>query len=137
MNDMGTFLGTDYELKLVGLALLLGAVLGSWFDILRALRRSIKHHPSAVFIEDVIFAAVFGLAYYTFGLSLCSGDNRAFVLLSMIAGFLIYIYTLGRIVSDFFSLTLQAVVKIVKKCISLLCVVQHFKKREEKIDEPS
>jgi len=134
MNELGTFFGTDYELKLTGLALLIGAVLGSWFDLLRALRRSIKHHPAAVFAEDTFFAVLFGLCYYSFCLSLCAGALRGFVLCAMLIGFLAYIYTLGRIVSDFFSLTLQAVVKIIKKCLGLLCVVQHFQKRKEKIE---
>lgn len=137
MNEIGTFFGTDYELKLVGLAMLLGATLGSFFDLFRALRRSLKHHPAAVFIEDALFAIIFGLSYYSFCLSLCGGALRGFVLVSMLIGFLTYIYTLGKIICDFFSLTLQAVVKILKKVSSLLCVVQHFTKRKENLDEPS
>lgn len=137
MNGVGTFFGTDYELKLVGLAMLLGATLGSFFDLFRALRRTLKHHPAVVFFEDAFFAIIFGICYYSFCLSLCGGALRGFVLVLMLIGFLAYIYTLGKIICDFFSLTLQAVVKIVKKCIRLLCVVQHFTKRKEKLDEPS
>ena len=133
MNGIGTFFGTDYELKLVLLAMLLGATLGSFFDIFRALRRTLKHHPAVVFLEDALFAIIFGIGYYSFCLSLCGGALRGFVLVAMLIGFFVYIYTLGKIICDFSSLTLQAVVKIVKKCIRLLCVVQHFTKRKENL----
>lgn len=134
MNDvteLRAFFGTAYELKLVGLSLLLGAVLGSVFDLFRAVRLAIKHGDVAVFFEDAVFFFLFGMSFYSFCVSLCGGALRAFVFACMALGFAIYLLLPGRAVSKILAVALATLVKIIKKAISVLCGLPFFVKRQE------
>lgn len=120
MSHLRIFLGTSAELHLTLAALLLGGFLGSVYDLLRALRRTVKHHPKVVAAEDVAFCLLFGAGYYCFCLSLCGGALRGFILIAMLIGFLVYIYTLGIIICDFLSLTFSLAVEIVKRVVGVI-----------------
>lgn len=110
------FFGTPLEIKLLLGALVLGMLLGTVFDILRALRLSFRHGSAAVFFEDFVFAVLFGTAFYTYCTALCRGEIRGFVFLGMVIGFSAYIATLGRAVTG----AVAWVVKYIKKgCIRL------------------
>ncbi len=93
------FFGTANELKLLFGAIVLGALLGAAYDILRALRLTVRHGSAAVFFEDTVFALLVGLCFYTYCTALCRGELRGFVLAGMAAGFFAYLVTLGRLVS--------------------------------------
>ncbi len=132
MNDitqLREFFGTAYELRLMGLSALLGAVLGSVFDLFRAFRLAIKHSDVAVFFEDALFFFIFGMSFYSFCTALCGGALRAFALIGMSAGFLMYILLPGRFVSQILATSLATLVKIIKKATKLLCGLPFFKKR--------
>ncbi|MBQ8622794.1 MAG: spore cortex biosynthesis protein YabQ [Oscillospiraceae bacterium] len=133
MNDvteLRAFFGTAYELKLLGLSVLLGAVLGSAFDLFRAARLAIKHSDIAVFFEDAVFFFVFGMSFYGFCVSLCGGALRAFVLVGMIIGFTAYILLPGKLISRILAVALKTLVKILKKIMSVLCGLLFFGKRK-------
>lgn len=132
MNDVGElreFFGTAYELRLMWLSVLLGTVLGSVFDLFRALRLAIKHGDVAVFFEDAIFFFIFGMSFYTFCTALCGGALRAFVLIGITAGFLAYILIPGMVIKEIFAVAASTLVKIIKKITGLLCGLPFFKKR--------
>lgn len=134
MNDvtpLREFFGTSAELRLFGLSMILGAVLGSLFDILRALRQSIRHSDAAVFIEDAVFFSLFGISFYSFCTEMCSGALRAFVLFGMSSGFLIYILLPGRVIKEILAVSLSTVVKICKRIVSVLCGLPFFKTEKE------
>lgn len=134
MNDvteLRAFFGTAYELKLVGLSVLLGVVLGSVFDLFRALRLAIKHNDVVVFFEDAVFAFIFVMSFYSFCVSLCGGALRGFVFVCMALGFAAYILLPGRVVSDILAVAIRTLVKIIKKAISVLCGLPFFVNRQE------
>ena len=83
----GMFLGTERELTLLMFAFLTGMVLGSVFDLFRALRLSIRHPGWAVAAEDIAFCLIFGLTFFSFGVELTEGQPRLFVLAGMAADF--------------------------------------------------
>ncbi len=128
----GMFLGTGREIALLGFAALTGAVLGTAYDLLRALRMSIRHHPAAVAAEDFLFCLLFGTVYYAFCVQFTEGALRMFLLVGMLAGFCIYLVSLGRIICGVLGKAMQTaarlcafVVKIIKK-ISEICAACRF-----------
>ena len=131
----GMFLGTGRAITLFLYAMLAGALRGSAYDILRALRISIRHHPAVVAAEDFAFCALFGAIYYALCVSFTEGALRMFLLAGMLAGFGVYLVSLGRIVcgilSKVFGLAANfymIVVKIIKKIIRYLCGLTVFQK---------
>lgn len=132
VTELREFFGTAYEMKLIGLSLLLGIALGSIFDLLRAIRRSFKHSDFMVFAEDMAFGFVFGISWFIFCVELCFGALRGFVLIGMAIGFMAYTLTAGKYIADMLAVSIKTFVKIFKKMISVLCVVPFFKKSVEK-----
>lgn len=98
----GSFVGVMNELKLFGLAVLIGAVIGAVYDILRVLRITFPHRFAAVFAEDLIFTLFFGMVYFCFSVEMLEGELRLYILVGMLAGFTIYLLSLGRIISGVF-----------------------------------
>ncbi|MCD7823507.1 MAG: spore cortex biosynthesis protein YabQ [Oscillospiraceae bacterium] len=98
----GSFTGVIGEFRMLGLAAVVGAVLGAAFDILRILRITIPHNEIAVFIEDFFFTLFFGLVFFSFSVEMLEGQLRLYVLAGMALGFGIYLSTLGRIISWIF-----------------------------------
>ena len=134
MNDvtpLREFLGTSTELRLFWLSIILGAVLGSIFDILRALRQSIKHSDAVVFIEDALFFSLFGICFYSFCTEMCSGALRTFILFGMSIGFLVYILLPGRVIKEILATCMSTVVKICKRILSVLCGLPFFKSKQK------
>ena len=136
------FFGTALELKLFLGAILLGMLLGAVFDILRALRMSIKHCQAAVFVEDLVFVLFFGISFYSYCTELCRGSLRFFVFVGMAIGFFAYIATFGRIVSKMaafligiFKRALWQLGKVFKKIVGFLCVWPFFGQNSEKVEE--
>ncbi|MCD7805105.1 MAG: spore cortex biosynthesis protein YabQ [Oscillospiraceae bacterium] len=108
----GSFTGVTNELKLFGLAIIVGAVLGAVYDILRALRITIPHKFWAVFAEDFLFVIFSGFVWFCFSVELLEGELRLYVLVGMLAGFAVYLLTLGRIISGAF----RFLTNILRKC---------------------
>lgn len=131
----GMFLGTGREITLFLYAILTGTLLGSVYDILRALRISIRHHPAVVAAEDFLFCALFGTVYYSLCVSFTEGALRLFLLTGMLIGFGVYLVSLGRIVCGILSRVFglitgfyMIVVKIIKKFVGYLCGLTVFQK---------
>lgn len=136
------FLGTGLELQLLCGAILLGIVLGAVYDIIRALRLTLKHSAIIVFAEDAVFTVAFGLCFYTYCTALCRGELRGFVLVGMLIGFGAYLLTLGRLVvkvvtkiTENVKKLLTALGKMLKKALVILLGTPYFKKKNKKVEE--
>ena len=66
------------------------------YDILRALRREIKHADWVVMIEDILFSAFFCWGCYSIFLQKNHGALRAYGLIGMLVGVILYDWTIGR-----------------------------------------
>ena len=136
------FFGTALEWKLFFGAMILGLLLGALYDVFRALRMSLKHNSAAVFVEDFLYVMIFALSFYSYCTELCRGQLRFFVLAGMIAGFTVYLMTLGRIISKIVAKTVEICKKVLmklgkvgKKIIGILCGMPYFQKTDTKIEE--
>ncbi len=112
----GSFTGVLEELKMLGLAAVVGAVLGAVFDLFRVLRISLPHKSWMVFLEDFLFTLFFGAVFFCFSVEMLEGKLRLYVLAGMMLGFGIYLSTLGRIISGFFRL----VANILRKSLNFV-----------------
>ncbi len=110
----GSFVGVMDELKLFGLAALVGAVVGAVYDLLRVLRITFPHRFAAVFAEDLLFTLFFGMVYFCFSVEMLEGELRLYILVGMLAGFAIYLMSLGRIISGIF----RAVANVIRKAVN-------------------
>lgn len=100
----GSFTGVSEELKMLGLAAIVGAVLGAGYDILRVFRITFPHRAWMVFMEDFLFTVFSGMVFFLFSVEMLEGKLRLYVLAGMLAGFTAYLLTIGRIISGFFRL---------------------------------
>lgn len=130
----GMFLGTAREITLLLYAALTGALLGAVYDILRALRISIRHSTLAVAAEDFVFCILFGAVYYSFCVQFTEGALRMFLLVGMIAGLGLYLVSLGRIICGVlgkaFGMAARLctyMVKIIKKFIKFCAGCRFFR----------
>lgn len=136
------FFGTALELRLFFGGIVLGAALGALYDVLRALRMTVRHSQLAVAIEDFAFVFVTGIAFYSYCTQLCRGQLRFFVLAAIMLGFAAYLLTLGRLVSrcvafavNIVKMPFRALAKMLKKLFSVLFVVPFFQKNEAEFEE--
>ena len=83
-------------------ALLLGAILCFFYDIIRVTRLLGANSFFAVFTGDILFWLLSALSTFIFLIATTNGEIRGYVILSSVIGFLLYRFTIGRIV--FFSL---------------------------------
>ena len=106
-------LGLDmmWQLNLLFYSLILGAILGAFFDLMRISRvfLSLKGEAKAVsmvsetvltvvsFIEDIVFFTVSAAAIVVFCFHANGGSARSFILLGSLGGFFLYLSTLGRL----------------------------------------
>lgn len=138
----GMFLGVSQELKLFAMSLMAGGVLGAVYDILRAARLSIKHSFTLVAIEDALFIIAFGMTYYSFCVAMLEGAMRMFALVGFIAGFAVYLCTLGRLVCGILSTALSTLskmlmllVKTLKKPLMYLCGLPFLRNIKKKFSK--
>ncbi|MBO4694109.1 MAG: spore cortex biosynthesis protein YabQ [Clostridia bacterium] len=78
-------------------SLVLGAVLCVFYDVFRAARKTGVNSFLSVFITDIIFWLVSTVIVFLFLISTTNGEIRGYVILFSILGFLIYRFTIGRV----------------------------------------
>lgn len=76
-------------------ACLLGAVLGVVYDCLRVFRNTVMHSGWLMFLEDFLYALLFGLVWFVFCTDL-TGGVRGFVLFGMVLGCMLQRFALGN-----------------------------------------
>lgn len=133
----GSFTGVIGEMKMLGLAAVVGAVLGAVYDILRALRITVPHRFWAVFAEDFLFVLFSGMVYFLWSVEMLEGELRLYVIIGMMAGFAAYLSTLGRIVTGIFRTAAKITGKIARFATEKLKNLASAKKFLRKIKKSS
>jgi len=131
MQYVYNFLGYDIkeQLSLMLYALILGALLGAVFDILRITRVIVAYRGGAeissglrrcVFvlclIEDIAFAVISAIVLVLFCFKANGGTSRGYILFGALVGFALYLETLGRLT----SLVSKAVAKLFYRVLALI-----------------
>lgn len=100
----------------VFLSILLGAVICTFYDLIRATRKAGANSFFAVFIGDIVFWLVSAVVVFLFLVATTNGEIRGYVLLFAVVGFLLYRLTIGRIV----FICLSSVLCFSAKCFKRL-----------------
>jgi len=97
-------------------SLILGVMLGIFYDIIKSQR--LVHRPSnlIIFVADIFFWIVSALVVFLFFLSRTNGEIRGYVLFSLGGGFLLWRITLSR----FFLKIICFVLGYIKRVINFL-----------------
>ena len=77
-------------------SVVLGAMLGVFYDIIRATRRAGANSFVAVFIGDILFWIISAFAVFIFLMAVTNGEIRGYILFACLIGAVIYFLTLGR-----------------------------------------
>lgn len=87
-----TFFSPSEQAAFFLYSVLMGACLGVVFDVFRALRAIIPHTPFFVGVEDILFAAVWGLSLIVFSMEICRGEIRIYYFVGNVLGFALYFF---------------------------------------------
>ena len=93
-----TFFTVPQQVWLFLASVLLGGAMGVVFDVFRALRIVFPqlHGSALTAVEDILFWLAYGGAVYVFSLLCGRGQLRGFFFLGSLAGFVIYLVTVGK-----------------------------------------
>jgi len=99
-----------------------GALLGLFYDVFRIVRVAVRAPSVVVFFQDVAFWFLAGLCTFIFIFAVNAGELRLFLFLGILAGAVVYYFTLGMLVMAF----ARAVVSFVKRVLRLIFRVLSF-----------
>lgn len=121
-------------------AILLGVILGAFYDAFRFLRVMIKSPVAVIFIEDALYFATAAFISFSFMLQMTDGEIRLFVLLGEAIGAILYINTIGEILFGIYKVIIGVIRKILKRVfgvilIPLKAVIGFIRKNIRKIKE--
>ena len=92
-------------------AVLLGFIFCFLYDFLRAIRKFGLNSNIKVFVDDLTFFAVISPITFCFLISTTNGELRFFIIMGIIAGFLVFRAVLSRLV----LLILEAIIGLLLK----------------------
>lgn len=98
---------------LFGISLLWGAGLGMLWDLFRIFRLGFPTGRVSAFVEDVAYAVLAALATLLFFYLFTSGAFRFFVLVGELLGFVVYYFTIGRLVYQIFIVLIRFLKKLI------------------------
>lgn len=100
----------------------LGAALGILYDCFRAVRIvfPFMRKSGAVLAADIVFGLCFGTALFLFGAIFCRGSVRFFCAAGTLLGFILYIVTLGSLITGILRTAVSAVYKVLHKVYSAI-----------------
>lgn len=80
---------------------ILGIALGVVFDVFRVIRAVIPHNSFFVAFEDILFMLIWTFSLVIFSVELSGGNIRFFCFVGTFLGFIIYFFSVGKIVIGF------------------------------------
>ena len=119
---LDTFFSVSQHTFLFLTSVVLGAALGILYDCFRVLR--IVFPPAAkknaVIAEDIVFWVIYGFCIFCYAAAYARGQVRFFMVFGSLIGFVLYIVTLGNLVTGAIRRVFEVVYKILHKVYSLL-----------------
>ena len=119
--QLETFFSISHQAGLFLMSVLLGAILGVVYDVFRAFR--IVFPPArksgAVFVQDILFWIIYGAAVFCYSTLAARGEIRFFVFLGSLAGFVLYILTIGNFIIGVLRWIFDAFYGVLRKVYSV------------------
>lgn len=98
MNVPETFFSVKEEVFLFLFSCIAGVFIGVFYDIFRTVRIIIPHNAFFVFIEDIIFLAVYAVFLTSFASAQARGELRFYFIIGNAIGFIVYFFTVGTFI---------------------------------------
>ncbi|MBQ8727694.1 MAG: spore cortex biosynthesis protein YabQ [Oscillospiraceae bacterium] len=98
---LDNFFSLSYECQIFLYSIILGIGLGIVFDIFRVIRAVIPHNNFFVAFEDILFMLIWTFSLVIFSVELSGGNIRFFCFMGTFLGFVIYFFSVGKIVITF------------------------------------
>lgn len=115
---MYEFISGQWNMMII--SLLLGTCMGFIYDLIRCFRRLVSHNNFFIALSDLVFW-LFGACVTIACINRYNyGSLRWYVLFGMFLGFLIYHYTVSRLLMFVADYVIAFIRKICKKCKVLL-----------------
>ncbi len=106
-----------------------GIIIGILFDFFRVLRKTFKTKDFVTYIQDILFWIITGAIILYSMCVFCDGELRFFMILGIIMGVAIYMFTLSKYfikVSVFIITVLKKIliypIKLIFKPIFIICI---------------
>ena len=96
-----------------------GVILSICYDILRTIRRIIKHNELFIAIEDLVFFVLAGLYIFATLFENNNGIVRTFIIIGMIVGAYLFNSIIGKYLVKYISHFINMILKIIKKSIKM------------------
>ncbi|MBQ4120173.1 MAG: spore cortex biosynthesis protein YabQ [Clostridia bacterium] len=77
-------------------SIILGILFAIIYDFFRSLRKCKQHTILLVFIEDILYFLILAVITFIFLLALTNGQVRAYILIGILLGFLLFVLTLSK-----------------------------------------
>ena len=113
---MQQFFNTLPIFQIILQSAILGFILGAFFEVFRLLRCAGINNNFFVFIQDLTFMLISGVCIFLFTFAVSYGVFRAHIFIGVIAGFLLYYFTLGKLI---FALS-HSIIALIRKILKLL-----------------
>ncbi len=110
---MGDFIWKEIDLFIQ--SAYYGILLGLSYDVLRILRRILKHKNFLVYIEDYIFWVIWGIVIFALLFSHNDGVVRGYVFIAIIIGGFLYLKAFSFFLVKYISLILNKILTLVLK----------------------
>lgn len=131
--NLNSFFSVSQQTASFLLSVLLGAVLGVVYDCFRVIRILLPPlaKPKPTFFEDVLFWLIYGFSVFCFAAAAARGQVRLFMLFGSLLGFVLYILTIGSLITGIIRSIVTAVYRVLHKVYSALIepivnVMQNF-----------
>ncbi len=113
-----TFFTVSEQVRFFLLSVVLGAVMGVWYDVFRTIRILVPfaRKPLPTAVCDVIFWVSCCFALFLFSYTVSGAVLRGFMVIGSLCGFVLYLMSVGSIVTGFFRLIAKGLMKIGTWC---------------------
>lgn len=106
---------SNFQLLSIIVSFLLGLGFAFLYDLVKAWRRVKKSNRLAVFFQDVIYFFLISLVTFLFLLAFSRGEIRAYVLLPIFLGFVVWSLLISKYICRFFVKIISFIFEIFRK----------------------
>lgn len=104
-----------FEVNLFLVSILWGAIIHIFYDVLRIVRRIIKHGYLAVALEDLVYWIICGVLIFRMMYNNNNGVVRGFIIAGVVLGMVIYRISISGLVVKYVSLVINRVITLFLK----------------------
>lgn len=103
-----------------------GVIIGLLFDFFRILRKSFKTSNLVTYFQDVLFWILTGISIIYFMYNFSDGTIRLFMIIGLIMGFMLYIFTISAYIIKILVFTIELIKLFIIRIIKIIYIPIKF-----------